>query len=446
MSNNNKTFECEYPEELNKILKDFITDILNTFPEYHEFLTENELNFLSDTPNIEKRSKVFEYLKSVYPERFFDILYENEDIFEDCDKNTNFFENINFKLLWRENISDNTKKIIWKYLQLVLFSLSKNIDGSESFGDTAKLFEAIDEDELKKKLEEVVSSMEGVFDQSGNSDDNFKEMMEKMKEMNIPGMDISGMDFTDIPKMEKMFEDMGKTMDISGIFGDDFNFEDMMKNMEKTMDQSGNKDIPNPNDIHEHLNSLMNGKIGKLAQEIADETANDLNIDPENINSVNDVFSKLFKNPGKLMGMIKKVSSKLDEKLKSGEIKESELMKEASELLGKMKNTPGMKDMEKMLSKMGMGGMGGKGGKPNMNLFQSMMKSNMNKSRQKERMLNKLKQRRQEKEIMAAVNEKSNKSPEEFNHKTFNVGDGKMEKSKLGKKKKKKKKKKKNKK
>lgn len=144
MSNHYKTHECEYPEELNKILKDFITDILNTFPEYHEFLTENELDFLNDTPNIEKRIKVFEYLKSVYPERFFDILYENEDIFEDCDKNTNFFENINFKLLWRENISNNTKKIIWKYLQLVLFSLSKNINGSESFGDTAKLFEAID--------------------------------------------------------------------------------------------------------------------------------------------------------------------------------------------------------------------------------------------------------------------------------------------------------------
>ena len=446
MSSHDKTTEYEYPEELNKIMKDFITDILNTFPEYREFLTENELNFLSDTPNFKKRTKVYEYLKTVYPERFFDILYENVDIFQDNDKNTKFFENIDFKLLWKENISDNTKKIIWKYLQLVLFSLSKNIDGSESFGDTAKLFEAIDEDELKKKLEEVVSSMEGVFDQSGNND-HFKEMMEKMKEMNIPGMDISGMDFsgmdfTDIPKMEKMFEDMGKTMDISGIFGDDFNFEDMMKNMEKTMDQSGNKDIPNPNDIHEHLNSLMNGKIGKLAQEIADETANDLNIDPENINSVNDVFSKLFKNPGKLMGMIKKVSSKLDEKLKSGDIKESELMKEASELLGKMKNTPGMKDMEKMLSKMGMGGMGGKGGKPNMNLFQSMMKSNMNKSRQKERMLNKLRQRRQEKEIMATVNEKSKKTPEEFNHKTFNVGHGKMEKSKLGKKKKKKKKKK----
>merc|ERR1711871_206902 len=200
-----------------------------------------------------------------------------------------------------------------------------------------------------------------------------------------------------------------KNMDISGMGTD---FIDMMKNMEGFKDMENNmfndasnnfKNVPNPDDLQEHLKSLMDGKIGQLAQEIANDTAKDLDIDPENMGSVNDVFSKLFKNPGKLMGMIKKVSSKLDEKLKSGEIKESELMKEASELLGKMKNTPGMKDMEKMLSKMGMGGLGGKG-KPNMNLFQSMMKSNLSKSRQKERMLNKLKQRREEKELMSKIN------------------------------------------
>ena len=41
----------------------------------------------------------------------------------------------------------------------------------------------------------------------------------------------------------------------------------------------------------------MDGKIGKLAQEIADETAKDLDIDTENISDIGDVFSKLFKNP-----------------------------------------------------------------------------------------------------------------------------------------------------
>jgi hypothetical protein len=287
----------------------------------------------------------------VYPSLFFDLLYENDELFENNEKNTKFFKNIDFKLIWKENISDNTKKIIWKYLQLVLFSLSNTIDGAETFGDTAKLFEAIDEDELKSKLEEVVGSMNDIFDVSKNSQPDFQDMMKKMSE----NMDVSGAFSEEFMNMmgdmdgsgnfdfgfKEMMEKMSENMDLSGAFGNEF--KEMMEKMSGDMDFSGssfndasggmfnNKDLPNPEDIHEHLNHLMGGKIGKLAKEIADETANELDMEDDNINSVGDVFSKLFKNPGKLMGMIKKVSHKLDEKLKAGEINETELMKEASE-------------------------------------------------------------------------------------------------------------------
>ena len=449
------------PDELKKIVKDFITDILNTFPEYKDKFTNNELEYLKKDSNVEKLKVSFDYFKTVYPERFFDILYENEELFTDNTKNTKFFANIDFKDIWKENISDNTKNIIWKYLQLMLFSLSKNIDG-DTFGDTAKMFEAIDEDVLKNKLEEVISSMNDVFDISNNQ---FEEMMNSMKE-NMQNMDMSGnmgMDMFEemMKKMQEnmkgnmggnmggnmdMFEEMMKNMQGNDVSGNMDMFEEMMKNMQGNMDISGdNKNIPNPDDIQDHLNSLMGGKIGKLAQEIADETASELDIDTDNINGIGDIFSKLFKNPGQLMNMIKKVSSKLDQKLKSGEIKEAELMKEASELVEKMKNTPGMKDMEKMLGKMGMGG---NGGKVNMNMFQSMMKSNIKKSSQKERMLNKLKQRKQEKELMEKIKQAQRKPShqdmqdyDEYIQKTFKVDETKIKKSKIKKKKKKKNKK-----
>ena len=176
-----------------------------------------------------------------------------------------------------------------------------------------------------------------------------------------------------------------------------------------------------------------------------------IEIDPDNVSNVNDVFAKLFKNPGKLMNMIKKVSSKLDEKLKSGELKETELMKEANDLVEKMKNTPGMKNMESMLSKMGLGGMGGaKGGKVNMNLFQSMMKQNIKKSSQRDRMLQKLKERKLAKEkeellkeMQKAQNTKvsqDNDSFDEYIQKTYNIENSVMKKNKIKKKKKRKKK------
>tara|TARA_B100000963_G_C22640877_1_gene680551 strand:- start:9513 stop:10859 length:1347 start_codon:yes stop_codon:yes gene_type:complete len=437
---------AEFPVELIKIERDFIKDIQNTFPEFTNLFTEDELEYLKDEPDEKKLYNTVEYFKKVYPERFFDILYENAEMFDDESKNTKFFKNIDFKNIWNSNISDNTKNVIWKYLQLVLFSLSNNIEGIESFGETAKLFEAIDENELKTKLEEVVNSMGNIFDISGNNNfenEEFKKFMEGF--MNENGNDFIHNDLSNVD-LDDMFNKFSEyaDMDIS-----ENEFKNMFENFMNPNDISNNifndENIPNPEDLHNHLNSIMEGKIGKLAQEIADETAKDLDIDTENISNIGDVFSKLFKNPGKLTNMIKKVSTKLDEKLKSGEIKKSELMQEANEIMQKLQSTPGMKGMEKMFSNMG--GLGGKNTKLNMNLFKSMMERNAKQSSQKERMLRKLERRKMEKQLkekmmqaqQANNNFNNEKEYNEYIQKTYNIDNTKMTKSKIKKKKKKKK-------
>ena len=378
------------PDEFKKVMKDFYKDILTSFPEYKEKLGENEINFLTETDD-NNASILFNYCQNLYPERFFDILYQNVDIFDNSEMNTLFLPNIEFKDIWKEDISEKTREVIWKYLQLVLFSVTSNMDDSDSFGDTAKLFEAINEDELKKKLEETMEQMNGVFS------------------------DISG-DF----QMPEGFSDM------SGV------------NME---------DIPDTEKMQDHINGLLGGKLGRLAHEIAEETANDLDVNMDDATDVTDVFQKLFKNPGKLMGMVKKVGSKLDSKIKSGEIKESELMQEASELMEKMKNMPGMKNMDKILEKMGLP-TGGKNTKMNMNSFQSHMKSNIGKAKQRERMLRKLEERRNK--IISQKSDSNNSKNINNKYSTMTWGDNiNVEKTdrneKINKKKKKKKRKKKNK-
>jgi hypothetical protein len=378
------------PDEFKKVMKDFYKDILTSFPEYKEKLGENEINFLTETDE-NNASILFNYCRTLYPERFFDILYQNVNIFDNSEMDTLFLPNIEFKDIWKEDISEKTREVIWKYLQLVLFSVTSNMDDSDSFGDTAKLFEAINEDELKKKLEETMEQMNGVFS------------------------DISG-DF----QMPEGFSDM------SGV------------NME---------DIPDPEKMQDHINGLLGGKLGRLAHEIAEETANDLDVNMDDATDVTDVFQKLFKNPGKLMGMVKKVGSKLDSKIKSGEIKESELMQEASELMEKMKNMPGMKNMDKILEKMGLP-TGGKNTKMNMNSFQSHMKSNIGKAKQRERMLRKLEERRNK--IISQKSDSNNSKNINNKYSTMTWGDNiNVEKTdrneKINKNKKKKKRKKKNK-
>ena len=372
-----ETSETIVPNEFQKIVKDFYKDILLVFPEMKYKLSDETIEFLQEKND---GLHVFNHCLKTYPERFFDILYQNEDIFT-TDVDTHFLPNIEFSDLWKEDISEKTRKTIWKYLQLILFSVSSSIKDGKDFGDTEKLFEAIDQDEMKKKLEETMKEMSDMFNSTMEGEDKESFM--------------------------------------------------------------NSEDLPNPEDLQDHLNSLMDGKLGRLAQEIANETAEDMDIDVNDSANVGDVFQKLLKNPAKLMDLVKNIGSKLDTKLKSGEIKESELMQEAADLMEKMKSMPGMKNMNKIFSKMGIPM--GKNQKMSANAMQARLNQNIKMSSQKERMLRKLEQRRAQKAMMQAQVEAQ--APQNFKQMKFKADGGEVEKSlRTNPKKKKKKKKKKNKK
>ena len=169
------------------------------------------------------------------------------------------------------------------------------------------------------------------------------------------------------------------------------NTENTMPNKEHFKNVFEN--MPNPETLHSHISSMLDGKLGKLASEIAEETAGELNLNLENAENPQDVLQSLFKNPTKLMGLVQKVGGKLDSKLKSGEIDQKELMSEASELMRKMKDMPGMENMEDMLKNMNIPGMGKKA-KFNKSAFQNEMK----KHSAREKAIEKAKQMREKKE------------------------------------------------
>ena len=248
------------------ILSDFYSDLLTTFPELEPVLLEqikefekvkalNETKALNEALDqtldkeldldgkIPTLSKTFDYCAKVYPERFFDLLYQNEDIFTNDDVNTHFLPNIDFKELWKQDISDNTKLILWKYLQLICFSIVNTEKTDDNFGDTASLFEAVNQDDLKSKLKETLEQMNNIFsDTSANGIDQ----------------------------------------------GIDQGSSDMSNN------------LPDPDKLQDHINGLLGGKLGRLASEITDETFGDLK-DVSGINSIDDVFNKFLKDPSKIL-------------------------------------------------------------------------------------------------------------------------------------------------
>lgn len=146
-------------------------------------------------------------------------------------------------------------------------------------------------------------------------------------------------------------------------------------------------------DLDEHFKQMMKGKLGKLAMEFAQDTVKDLNIDLENTKDTNDAFQKIFKNPSNLMNVVKNVGDKLNGKIKSGEIKESEILEEGMELLNNMKNMPGMENMQNIFSAMGMGGQ-----KMNYGATTSRLQQNLKMAQMRERMRKKQEQQQQQKQ------------------------------------------------
>ena len=348
-------------QKFDSILNDLITDLIAVFPEKKDIL--ESLNAAS----------CLIHCRKVFPENFFNILYENDELF-DSESSKYCLPGVDFSCIMKdEGLSESSKKKIWKYLQLILFSVCNELEDKKEFGDANLLFEAIDESTLHNKIEETINEMKNVFmnmenETTGLSGENiFQKAMGDLSRTNL-------------------FESMGN----------------MAENMEREFENiSGGSSQFNMNDfdsdsMKDHLSGLMKGKIGMLAKEIAEEASKELGIDAENLTpeSQQSFMKNLFKNPTKLLGIVKKIGTKLEEKFKSGELKESELFEEAQSVLGKMKDMPGMKEM---MSTMGLGS----NGKFDFKGMASKMQQNMKTAKTRERMQEKLKKRTQERQATA---------------------------------------------
>jgi hypothetical protein len=288
------------PEKFIQVWKDFKADLLLTFPELSEKLVTEE-------------DAVYSFCVDIYPKLFFELLYENTTLFNES---RYLLPGIDFTVLMKdEKVTEKTKKTIWKYLQLLLFSVMENVESKEKIGDTSKLFEAIHQEDLHKKISETMEEMKGLFDFS---------------------------------------------------------------------DSSGEAPPFDPENLKSHLDGLMGGKIGALAKEIANEATSEL----DGIEDKEEFMKTLMKNPTKILDLVKNIGTKLEDKIKKGDLKESELLEEASQIMEKMQDIPGMKEM---MGKMGMGG------KVDFKAMSNKLQENLRKSKMKERLNKKREERAAEK-------------------------------------------------
>jgi len=335
------------PDKFSSVVSDFAKDLCVTFPEYTE-----QLEKWSGEISQDNLTELYQHCLTVYPQRFFDILYQNDKGFKESEDDVSFFPGLDFRLLYNcEGVTENTKKTIWKYLQLVLFTIIHDVKDKANFGDSMNMFEGIDEGELHEKLKETMSGISDFFT-------NMKE---------------AAAEPTDMPKMP--FEMP--------------NFDEFSKKFPFPTD------LPNMDEIQDHLRTLFNGKIGSLAKEMAEEITDEfkemLGDEAEGLNNTDDAMKLFMKDPKKLMSLMKKISSKLDKKMKDGDISREEMMQEASEMLNKMKEMGGGERMKEMFEKFakGMGGLG-----KNMRMDQNAINRMTTFEESKTRMRSKMQQKK----------------------------------------------------
>ena len=179
--------EIQVSNDFKKIITDFAKDLLGTFPdkinENNYLFNIAKLDNIND-PNIQVNFiNVYEYCKEQYPQHFFMLLYQNSEFFNQ--ESLFLLPDIDFVELWKQDLTEATRCTIWKYLQLILFTVVSDVKTEESFGDTAKLFEAINGDEFQNKMQETVKEMEELFKKAAQQDETNCDADNEFN--NIPG-------------------------------------------------------------------------------------------------------------------------------------------------------------------------------------------------------------------------------------------------------------------
>jgi hypothetical protein len=322
----------EIPKEFAPLMIEFINAVSTTFPEYNPIISKW---WGYDSYTGTQLHELFAHCLQVYPGRFTDIIYNNEDIFKDSSSvNVDFLPGISFKFLWSCNdITEQTRETIWKYLQTIVLCVVGSVDTNNMNEDMRKILDKIDEETFKEKLCDTVNEIQKLFE-SGSSQTNKDETNEPDQESH---------------------RDSDETTNSPNLSADDF---------------------------QEHLDGLVGGKIGALAKDILGDTLDNINEeDFSDAETPADIIKKLCDKDGGLMQMAAGVTEKLQSKIESGEYDHGELLQEATSVLQNMKDMPGIDMFQNLMSgamrNQRTDGSGSEGAEPDLSGLADVMNSMM---------------------------------------------------------------------
>ena len=297
----------------NKTVGDLVDELKGTFPELKESLDERYASAVAP----DDTSLMDWFIANAQP-HFLDITTKNETVFRENDA-TFLLPDINFSQLWKCQITKANKTAIWKYLHVMLLLVSHYQLNTHDFEKTFSQWnEMLDGQKQGEMNEEQLHQMKEHADQ----------VMKLMQSLTGEDKDNDKEDSDD---------DDVDTHEAGGTT------EEKAKRFEEQL-----KEDP-------FIQQLENSKIARFAKELSSEIdVSSLGISSDaNIDSFQDVFGTIGKNPEKLLGLVKSVGDKIQNKLTTGDLNQSELVEEAHTLVKSMQDSKAFKKMFKKARKKG---------------------------------------------------------------------------------------------
>jgi hypothetical protein len=346
--------------KFNSTVSEFTAELKTTFPELKDTIEERY-----DTLAASDGSVLEWFVEHAARPHHLALTTKDNKIFKQNDAMF-LLPDINFSLLWKCKLTKANKAVIWKYLHVLLLLVShmqlQHAAASASCGGLsgAPSAEAGDVPALTPEAEEAAAKMQETFRQWGNMLDGQKlteaemqnmrmhadSMMKLMQSLSEPDTDGGGTAAGDEEQSSESSDEEGST-DASGGDGETTTKPDPAAFAEKI------KNDP-------FMKQLETSNIAKFAQELSSELSmEDLGLSADaKLDSFQDVFGALGKNPNGLMGLVQSVGNKIQNKMQSGDLKQTDLVAEAHTLMQSMQGSSALKEMMQA-----MGGAGGRKGR-----------------------------------------------------------------------------------
>lgn len=280
-------------------------------------------------------------------------------------------ENVNFNEIWNDDkVDDGDRSNIWKYLHtlfLYSFEYKQDKDLKSILQEFQGIMAASREGKAVGKgtvLDEQAQTFLSIIENLSNE---MKSLQESAQSTN---------DGTTVQKMSE--EDLSK------------NIDDILNSAaaDSTSASSFADAIPGMGKMFGNLNmdKLFNGTIGNIAQEIIEELdMSKMDVgDPSQLLG-NLLSGKMDENNG-LMNMVKNITSKIQSKVNSSDVKEEDLVKEAESMMGNLKSfteNPMFKTMFESMKAAGLGGAMPKNMKPQINQNKLRLENTRDRLRRK---------------------------------------------------------------